>query len=260
LLGRSCLPEEPAAQSIAKYFPRTLSLYRGLQISHRIAFGPIVLTFLRAVVRTRHDDQFPGGLRGLPREQRSGLKQAALPDQVARVLWSAASLLLFRLSPRRLDRWRAGVLRLFGAHIGRECRISNTARIWAPWNLICEDFVEIDDEVEIYNPAAAWLGARCRISRGAFLCGATLDYARAEMQPVLAPIAVGRYAWIAARACVMMGVSVGNGAVLGLGSIATRDLEGWVVYAGAPARPVRPRPRVDLSDPQADSAMRNVDA
>lgn len=179
---------------------------------------------------------------------------------MTRLLWSVASLLLFRLSPRRLDRWRAFLLRLFGAHIGRECRISPTVRIWAPWNLICEDFVQIDDDVEIYNAAAAWLGFRCTISRGAFLCGSTLDYARADLPSLCAPIAIGRYAWVAARACVMMGISVGNGAVLGLGSIATRDLEAWVVYAGAPARPVRPRPRVDLADPKADNALRNVDA
>ena len=46
---------------------------------------------------------------------------------------------------------------------------------------------------------------------------------------------VGAYAWICARACVAPGVKVGEGAVLGLASIATRDLEPWGVYGGAPA-------------------------
>jgi serine acetyltransferase len=55
---------------------------------------------------------------------------------------------------------------------------------------------------------------------------------------------VGRYAWICARACVGPGVNVGEGAVLGLSSVATRDLEPWGVYAGSPAVKVKERKRV----------------
>jgi putative colanic acid biosynthesis acetyltransferase WcaF len=39
------------------------------------------------------------------------------------------------------------------------------------------------------------------------------------------------------------GVNVGEGAVLGLGSVATRDLEPWSVYAGVPAVKVKERKR-----------------
>jgi len=53
----------------------------------------------------------------------------------------------------------------------------------------------------------------------------------------------GAYAWVCARASVAPGVSVGEGAVLGLGSVATRDLEPWGVYAGVPAEKVKGRRR-----------------
>jgi hypothetical protein len=36
---------------------------------------------------------------------------------------------------------------------------------------------------------------------------------------------------------------IGEGSVLGLGSVATRDLEAWSVYAGVPAVKIRPRQR-----------------
>jgi putative colanic acid biosynthesis acetyltransferase WcaF len=36
-------------------------------------------------------------------------------------------------------------------------------------------------------------------------------------------------------------VNLGDGAVLGLGSVATRDLEPWTVYAGVPAQAVKRR-------------------
>ena len=52
---------------------------------------------------------------------------------------------------------------------------------------------------------------------------------------------IGPYAWVCARASVAPGVRIGEGAVLGLGSVATRDLEPWTVYAGAPAVKVKAR-------------------
>jgi putative colanic acid biosynthesis acetyltransferase WcaF len=36
-------------------------------------------------------------------------------------------------------------------------------------------------------------------------------------------------------------VNVGEGAVLGLASVASRDLEAWTVYAGSPAVKVKER-------------------
>ena len=56
---------------------------------------------------------------------------------------------------------------------------------------------------------------------------------------IWAPITIGRYAWIGARAVVQMGLTVGDGAILGLGAVATRDLEAWSVNAGVPARTIR---------------------
>jgi putative colanic acid biosynthesis acetyltransferase WcaF len=54
---------------------------------------------------------------------------------------------------------------------------------------------------------------------------------------------IGSYAWICARACVGPGVKVEEGAVLGLASVATRNLEAWTVYAGSPAARIKERRR-----------------
>jgi putative colanic acid biosynthesis acetyltransferase WcaF len=39
---------------------------------------------------------------------------------------------------------------------------------------------------------------------------------------------------------------VGEGAVLGLGSVATRSLDAWTVYAGVPAIKVKERRQFDI--------------
>ncbi len=166
-----------------------------------------------------------------------------LGNRAARVVWGIAHLLLVRFSPRPFHAWRAAVLRLFGASLGQHCHIYPTAHIWAPWNLICEDAVGIADGAVIYNPAPMRLGSHCVVSQGAFLCGATHDLDDPAFPMISLPMTIGRYAWICARAVVGPGANVGEGAVLGLASVATRDLEAWTVYAGAPARALRKRHR-----------------
>ena len=39
----------------------------------------------------------------------------------------------------------------------------------------------------------------------------------------------------------MPGVTLGEGAILGANSLATKDLEPWTIYVGSPARPVKAR-------------------
>jgi len=139
--------------------------------------------------------------------------------------------------------WRSALLRLFGARIGPHCHVYPRARIWAPWNLECEDAVGIADGAEVYNPAPIRLGSHAVISQGAYLCGATHDLDDPAFPMVARPIVVGRYAWICARSIVGPGVTVGEGAVLGLGAVATSDLAAWMVHAGVPARALRARRR-----------------
>ncbi|MEI6719642.1 MAG: hypothetical protein WCO67_02675 [Betaproteobacteria bacterium] len=139
--------------------------------------------------------------------------------------------------------WRAFILRCFGARLGADCHVYPSARIWAPWNLICESAVAIADGAEIYNPKPISLGSHSIVSQHAYLCGATHDLNDPGFPMISEPIRIGAYAWICARATVQMGVTVGEGAVLGLGSVATRDLDAWSIYAGIPARRIKDRPR-----------------
>ena len=164
-------------------------------------------------------------------------------NRLGRFLWSGAYLLLVRPTPRPLHRWRALVLRAFGARLGANCRIYAGARIWAPWLLHCEDAVAIADGAVIYNPAGVRLASHAIVSQDAYLCGATHDQDDPAFPMISKPITIGRYAWICARAVVCAGIEVGDGAVLGLASVATRPLAPWTVYAGAPARAIKSRVR-----------------
>ena len=167
----------------------------------------------------------------------------AASDRARRFLWNACRAILYRPSPRAMFAWRAFLLRCFGATMGPNCHFYPSSRVWAPWNLVCADAVAVADGAVIYNPAPVRLGSHAILSQDAYLCGATHDYDDARFPLLAYTMEVGAYAWVCARASVAPGVGVGEGAVLGMGSVATRDLEPWGIYAGIPAVKVKERKR-----------------
>lgn len=165
-------------------------------------------------------------------------------NRIRRGVWGLCWAIFYRLSPRPFFAWRALLLRMFGAKLGPTCKFYPSSRVWAPWNLTCADLVAVGDGAEIYNPAPVRLGSHAILSQDSYLCGATHDFDDSAFPLLAYAMEVGPYAWVCARACVAPGVNVGEGAVLGLASVATRDLEPWGVYAGSPAVKVKERKQV----------------
>jgi putative colanic acid biosynthesis acetyltransferase WcaF len=172
-----------------------------------------------------------------------------LSNRMGRLAWSVVWVLLFRTSPRPVHAWRSFLLRCFGARLGPHCHVYPSARIWAPWNLWCADGVTLGDEAEIYNPSPVSMGSHAIVSQQAYICGATHDYNDPAFPLISFPMSLGAYCWVCARASVSPGVNVGEGAVLGLGSVATHDLAPWTVYAGVPARAIKQRVEREQNSP-----------
>jgi len=165
-----------------------------------------------------------------------------------RLLWIMTWMFLFRPTPPPLHYWRCALLRLFGARLGAINFIYPSARIWAPWLLETGDLVTIGRGAEVYNPGGARLGRRTIISQDAYLCGATHDYQSPEFTYITKPIYIESQVWICARAIVLPGVRCMEGSVLGAGSVATRHLDEWTVYAGNPAKAVRQRNQIEAPE------------
>jgi putative colanic acid biosynthesis acetyltransferase WcaF len=161
----------------------------------------------------------------------------------ARLLWSAAWLLLFRPSPKPLHAWRRGLLRLFGARLGRGAVVHASARIWAPWNLEMGEFSSLAPFVECYCVDRVRLGRRVTVSQYGFLCTASHDVESPDMRLTTAPVTLEDDAWVAARAFVGPGVTVAAGAVVGACAAVFKDVPAWTVVGGNPARPLRARGR-----------------
>jgi acetyltransferase-like isoleucine patch superfamily enzyme len=53
---------------------------------------------------------------------------------------------------------------------------------------------------------------------------------------IIKPIIIGPNCWIGSRSYINYGVTIGEGAVVGVGSIVTKDIGPYEIWAGAPAR------------------------
>ncbi len=165
----------------------------------------------------------------------------SLQNRLLRLLWQVVACLFFHPSPRPCHAWRAWLLRCFGAKLGKNCHIYPKVQSWAPWKRHCEDAVGIGEGAVVYNQAAIYVGQGAVVSQEAFLCTGTHDYKDPSFPLVVKPICIGPKAWIAARAFIHPGCSVGEGAVVGACSVVTKDVPPWAIVAGNPPRVIGQR-------------------
>lgn len=162
--------------------------------------------------------------------------------QAVRLVWS----LVWRLStwflPRSMGKgWKRLLLQLFGATIHPTACVYSSARIYYPANLVMEEYSCLASDVDCYNVDKVVIGANSTISQGAYLCTASHDITNPYNPLITAPIVVGDQAWVAADAFVGMGVTIGEGAVVGARAAVFKDVEPWTVVGGNPAKVIKKR-------------------
>jgi putative colanic acid biosynthesis acetyltransferase WcaF len=161
-----------------------------------------------------------------------------------RWLWAFVQGTLSRWSPRPLHRWRAWLLRLFGADIPEpgQVVVFPTVRVLFPWNLTLAPRAMLGPEVIVHNLARVTLRRGANVSQRCHLCAGTHDYARWSMPLVAQPIVLGENIWLGADVFVGPGVTIGELCVVGARSVVVKDLPPRTVCAGQPCRPLKARP------------------
>ncbi len=150
-------------------------------------------------------------------------------------------------------------------HIGPEVKLGKEVRLHDFVNLYgCEvgDYTKVGAFVEIQKGVV--IGKHCKISSHTFICtGVTIEdgvfighnvtfindvYPRATNQEgrlqteadwVLVPTRVKRGASIGSSATLLGGITVGESAIIGAGSVVTKNVPAHVIVAGNPARVLR---------------------
>lgn len=107
--------------------------------------------------------------------------------------------------------------------------------------IICAARVDIGDDVLIswgctlvdhHSHAVSWTDRRHDVAHW-------YDGHKDWTHVKVAPISIGHRAWIGLNTIVLAGVTIGEGAVVGAGSVVTRDVPPHTLVAGNPARQIR---------------------
>lgn len=85
------------------------------------------------------------------------------------------------------------------------------------------------------------IGADVSISPGCSLITLTHDPHDPDFAVVPKPVSIGDHVWIGARAMILPGVEVGEGAVVGAGAVVTKPCAPYDIVAGNPARRIGER-------------------
>src|SRR5262249_651870 len=116
--------------------------------------------------------------------------------------------------------------------IGNHVHIASHASITGGGRCVLGDFCGLSSGVRVLTGTDDFLGAA--------LTGPTVP---AEFRRLTrAFVVVESHPVVGANAATLPGLRIGEGAAVGAGSVVTRDLAPWGVYAGAPARLIRSRP------------------
>lgn len=131
---------------------------------------------------------------------------------------------------------RQGYLRLFGAKIGRDVGIMMGANVLGVHRLVIGDGCSIGSNVLLDARGGLTIDTSAVIASDVYIVTAKHVVDSDDFEVVLAPVHIKHHAWIASRATVLQGVTIGVGAVVGACSMAKQDVEDMAVVAGTPAK------------------------
>jgi acetyltransferase-like isoleucine patch superfamily enzyme len=146
-----------------------------------------------------------------------------------------SALLLDNQSSGRL---RAGLLRLNGARVGKNCFVRGKLLLLEGFDLTLGDDVFINSGCCLDFAAPIRIGNRVQISfQVSLITGDHHIGGHEQRAGRVCPrsIVIEDGAWIGARATILPGVRIGAGAIVGAGALVTKDVAPDTLVIGVPA-------------------------
>jgi acetyltransferase-like isoleucine patch superfamily enzyme len=139
-------------------------------------------------------------------------------------LWAVVDYILHisaQFSP--ISGMRVWLQRRRGVKIGNNVQIGPFVAL----DYVFPNFISIGDGVSI----AGWNYILTHVT--------PLEHHQKDFDSYVAPVKIGKNAWIAICATIFPGVTIGEGAVVAAGSLVTKDVPPNTMVAGVPARAVK---------------------
>lgn len=131
--------------------------------------------------------------------------------------------------------------------LGNNSVIRPTASLANPQNIF------IGNNVHINRNCYIWAGKKSKIQIGDdFVCGPGVFIASGnhgskknqlirQQEGVERDVIIGADVWLGAYVIVLPGVQIGEGAIVGAGSVVTKDVPPYTIVAGVPAKQIGQR-------------------
>lgn len=126
---------------------------------------------------------------------------------------------------------------LVGCKIGRGTQISESFYIYSGRQFEIGAFGCVGTHCRIYDFESICIGDRLLASHGLTLISGTHDKNTYDYRP--APITIGNDVWIGINVTIVGPINIGDGAVIGAGSLVIRDVPERSIVAGVPAKVLR---------------------
>jgi len=156
-------------------------------------------------------------------------------------IWRIVNCTIFRFSPSFFNGWRRSILRIFGAKIGKDVLIRQSAKVLYPWFLEIGDYSWIGENVNLYSMAKITIGKNVVISQNSYICSGNHDYSKETFDIFAEPINIEDEVWVSSDVFIAPNITIGFGTVVGFRSTVTKDLPSKMICYGNPAKPIKPR-------------------
>ncbi len=157
-------------------------------------------------------------------------------------LWWIVQATLFSWSPQFLYGWRAFLLRLFGAQIGKHVKVRSTVKVTYPWKVTIGDYTWVGDDCMLYSLGEIRIGSHVAIAHKVYFNTGGHEYDKKTFDIFFKPLVIEDECWITTDVYVAPGVTIGKGTIVGARSSVLKDLPGGKICVGTPAKPIADRP------------------
>ena len=139
---------------------------------------------------------------------------------------------------------RVGIYRrLFRMRIGRGARLDTNCVIWGPSRITIGSGSVINRSVLLDGRMPLKIGDNSSISLEVMILTLQHDLAAPDFDSEGSPVEIGDRVFVGARAVILPGIIIGDGAAVAAGAVVTKDVAPYTIVGGNPARPIGTRPR-----------------
>ena len=176
-----------------------------------------------------------------------GLLSIAKNWLLTRIFYPQARLVRFPIYVRGRSSMKIGC----GLTTGVNVRLDAFAPYGSPSVLYIGCHVQINDSVHIGAIEQVVIGDHTLIASRVFIsdhnhgnyqvqdAASAPDIPPADRPLSSRPVRIGRNVWLGEQVCILPGVTIGDGAIVGANSVVTRDIPPNSISAGNPARVIR---------------------